>query len=102
MSSHVFIRESIDVVIYEVGIGGAWDSTNIIEHPRVTGITTLGIDHVSTLGDMVEKISWHKAPSPAFSVEQAPEAAQILEDRAAEKEVCLNFVKSNPTMSKIK
>lgn len=48
----------MDVAIYEVGVGGAWDSTNIIMKPAVTGITTLGIDHVAVLGDTIDKIAW--------------------------------------------
>jgi folylpolyglutamate synthase len=73
MSFHIFIREGVDVAIYEVGIGGEFDLTNIFESPIVTGITTLGIDHVDVLGNTIEEISWHKASifksgSPAFSV----------------------------------
>ena len=61
MSFHVFISEGVDAAVYEVGIGGAWDSTNNFETPAVTGITTLGIDHVAVLGDTIEQISWHKS-----------------------------------------
>lgn len=44
----------------EVGVGGEYDSTNIIEKPIVCGVTPLGLDHQSTLGDTIDKIAWHK------------------------------------------
>ena len=107
MSFHVFISEGVDTAIYEVGIGGAWDSTNIFKSPAVTGITTLGIDHVVVLGDTIEQIAWHKAgifkeKCPAFTVEQVPSAAQVLQDQAACKKVHLETVKINPAISDYK
>ena len=54
ISSHVFLKECLDAAIYEVGVGGELDSTNVIPKPVATGITALGIDHVATLGDTVE------------------------------------------------
>lgn len=51
----------MDVVILEVGIGGEYDSTNVIEKPIACGITALGLDHVNVLGDTIDKIAWHKA-----------------------------------------
>ncbi len=50
-----------DVVILEVGIGGRWDSTNVIDHPLVTAITTIGYDHMRYLGDTYQQIAGHKA-----------------------------------------
>ena len=107
MSFHVFISEGVDAAVYEVGIGGAWDSTNIFETPAATGITTLGIDDVAVLGDTIEQISWHKSGifkenCPAFTVEQVPSAARVLQDRAACKKVQLETVKINPAISEYK
>jgi folylpolyglutamate synthase len=45
----------------EVGVGGEYDSTNIIEKPIVCGITALGLDHVSVLGNTIDQIAWHKS-----------------------------------------
>ncbi|KAK6387498.1 Folylpolyglutamate synthetase [Exophiala oligosperma] len=106
MSWHVFLKEGVDAAIYEVGVGGAWDSTNVVEKPVVTGITTLGIDHVAVLGDTLAKISWHKAGIfkkgvPAFSVSQAQEAVDVLEERAAEIGVNLHFIDVDPFISKV-
>ena len=101
LSFHVFMREGVDTAIYEVGVGGELDSTNIIESPIVTGITTLGIDHTMTLGETIQEIAWHKAGifkphCPAFSVEQVPAATPVLERRALEKGIELQVVKIHP------
>jgi folylpolyglutamate synthase len=107
LSFHVFMRENVDTAVYEVGVGGELDSTNIVERPAVTGITTLGIDHVETLGDTVDKIAWHKAGifkpgSPAFSVRQLPLATPVLVDRAEEKNVDLKWVDISPEVRQVK
>lgn len=97
MSYHVFLSEGVDVAVYETGIGGEFDATNVVERPVATGITTLGIDHVFVLGETVDKIAWHKggimkSGSPGYTVEQVPEAMRVLEKRAAEKGVELRVV----------
>ena len=61
MAFHVFMKEQTDVAIIEVGIGGQYDSTNLIRKPVVCGVTSLGLDHVSILGNTIEKIAWQKA-----------------------------------------
>ena len=61
MSFHLFLQEGVDVVILEVGVGGEYDCTNIVPRPVVCGISSLGLDHMSLLGDTIEKIAWHKA-----------------------------------------
>lgn len=76
----------MDAAIYEVGVDGELDSTNVIPKPIVTGITTLGIDHVVTSGDTIKQIAWHKAGifrkgSATFSAEQLPDAAKVVTSR---------------------
>jgi folylpolyglutamate synthase len=61
MAFHVYLSEGVDGVILECGVGGRYDSTNIVEKPIVTAITKLGIDHVGMLGGTIEEIAWHKA-----------------------------------------
>ncbi|KAK0631626.1 putative folylpolyglutamate protein [Immersiella caudata] len=97
MSYHVFLNEGVDAAVYETGIGGEYDATNVVERPVASGISTLGIDHVYVLGGTVDKIAWHKGGimkrgSPAFTVEQVPEAAGVLRARAEEKGVELRVV----------
>ena len=89
---HVFLREAVDAVILEVGIGGRYDSTNIVPEPVVTGITSLGIDHTHMLGNTIEEIAWqkggiYKAGTPAFSVNQAPSALEVLRKCAKDEKV---------------
>ena len=61
MAMVYFAREGCDIVVLEVGVGGALDSTNIIPAPEVAVITNIGLDHTDLLGDTVEKIAAVKA-----------------------------------------
>lgn len=56
-----FRRMQCDIVVLEVGMGGALDSTNVIEVPEVAVITNIGLDHTEYLGDTVEKIAETKS-----------------------------------------
>ncbi|XP_043914214.1 folylpolyglutamate synthase, mitochondrial isoform X2 [Protopterus annectens] len=89
LAFHVFLQEKVDLAVIEVGIGGAYDCTNIIRKPVVCGISSLGIDHTSILGDTIEKIAWQKGgifkPGvPAFTVQQPASPLAVLMDRARE------------------
>ena len=82
-----FAAEKVDVVIMEVGMGGLLDSTNVCQ-PILTGITTIGLDHVALLGDTVEAIAEQKAGIikqgiPLVTGRIAPEALAVI-DRIAE------------------
>lgn len=107
MSYHVFLSEGVDAAVYETGIGGEYDATNVVERPVASGISTLGIDHVFVLGDSVDKIAWHKAGimkpgSPAFTIEQVPSAAEVLKKRATEKGVDLKVLDIDPRLASVK
>ncbi|XP_061887362.1 folylpolyglutamate synthase, mitochondrial [Entelurus aequoreus] len=89
LAFHVFLQEKVDLAVIEVGIGGAYDCTNVIRRPWVCGISSLGIDHTQILGDTLEKIAWQKGgifkPGvPAFTVKQPEEAMSMLKSRAKE------------------
>ena len=111
MSFHVFMSEGVDTAIYEVGIGGHYDSTNIIDTPVVTGISSLGIDHTFMLGNTIESITWNKTGIfkkgvPAVVSEQVehPEAIEFIKERAKERQVSsLEIVSPNilPTHQKL-
>ncbi|HEW0098361.1 TPA: bifunctional folylpolyglutamate synthase/dihydrofolate synthase [Streptococcus pneumoniae] len=82
-----FASEQVDVAIMEVGIGGLLDSTNVCQ-PILTGITTIGLDHVALLGDTLEAIAEQKAGiikqgMPLVTGRIAPEALAVI-DRIAE------------------
>ena len=103
ISVHAFIREGVDVAIYETHNGGEYDATNVVQKPVATGVTTIGMDHVEQLGPTIENIAWHKAGifkcgSPAFASLQEPAAAAVLQQRANEKNVTLKFVESESTL----
>lgn len=55
-----FRKMKPDYVIYETGLGGRLDSTNVIK-PEICAITSIGLDHVQFLGDTIEKIASEKA-----------------------------------------
>ncbi|KIK67984.1 hypothetical protein GYMLUDRAFT_36792 [Collybiopsis luxurians FD-317 M1] len=89
MAFHTFLSLGVDATVLEVGVGGTYDSTNIVPKPVVTGITALGIDHVGVLGKTLKEIAWqkggiYKEGVPAFSVEQPSEGMEVLIDRAKE------------------
>ncbi|KAL8727331.1 MAG: hypothetical protein Q9166_006099 [cf. Caloplaca sp. 2 TL-2023] len=107
MAFHTYIREEVDTAIIECGVGGEYDSTNVIPNPSATGITSLGIDHVQLLGRTIEEIAWHKAGimkqgAAAFTVPQALAAQKVLERRAKEKSLHLETVPNNSLLSNIK
>ena len=56
----IFIKNQLDVIILEVGLGGRLDAVNIID-PDVSIITNIGLDHTSILGDDSEKIAYEKS-----------------------------------------
>ncbi|KAI9495861.1 Mur ligase [Zychaea mexicana] len=97
VAMHAFMQENVDLAILEVGVGGEYDSTNIIENPIVCGITALGLDHVNVLGDTIDKIAWHKAGiikpnTPVIAFEQVSEAMAVIEQRAQEKNAPLTIL----------
>lgn len=55
-----FLKQQVDIVVLEVGMGGRFDATNIIDGPLVSVITSLGLDHTEYLGDTLEKIALEK------------------------------------------
>ena len=56
-----FLRQNCDIVVLEVGMGGAFDATNVIECPEVAVITNIGLDHTDFLGNTLEDIAKTKA-----------------------------------------
>lgn len=92
MALHCFIGEGVQNVVLECGIGGEYDSTNILpaSSTSVTAITRLGIDHLGMLGNSLADIAWHKSGIiksgvETFTVVQEPEAAAVLVKRTSEK-----------------
>ena len=85
-----FAFEQVDVAIMEVGMGGLLDSTNVC-HPTLTGITTIGLDHVALLGDTLEAIAEQKAGIikqgiPLVTGHIVPEALAVIDQIAEGKQ----------------
>ena len=57
----LFSEHPADVAVIEVGLGGRFDATNVIEHPAATVIMPVSLDHEAYLGDRVELIAAEKA-----------------------------------------
>jgi folylpolyglutamate synthase len=104
MALHAYLHEGIDSAVIECGIGGEYDSTNILTKPTVTAVTSLGIDHTAMLGSTLPEIAWHKAGifkqgSVAFTAPQKDEAIAVLQERAAEKGTDLHIVGLHPSLA---
>ena len=85
-----FASEQVDVAIMEVGMGGLLDSTNVCQ-PILTGITTIGLDHVALLGDSLEAIAEQKAGIikqgiPLVTGHIVPEAMVVIDQIAKAKQ----------------
>ncbi|XP_017880747.1 folylpolyglutamate synthase, mitochondrial isoform X2 [Ceratina calcarata] len=94
---NIFLDENVDVAIIEVGIGGLYDSTNVVRNPVCVGITSLALEHTNLLGDTIEDIAYQKSGifkpgTVAFSVPQSPQAMRVLERRAIELKCKLHVV----------
>jgi dihydrofolate synthase/folylpolyglutamate synthase len=81
--------EHCDIVVLETGIGGAVDSTNIVENTVVSVITSISLDHTAILGDTLAKIATQKVgivkpnrPVVLSNDNVSPEVVSIVEDYA--------------------
>jgi dihydrofolate synthase/folylpolyglutamate synthase len=84
-----FQRRGVKIAVVEVGLGGRFDSTNVVD-PLVSVITSISYDHTAILGDTLEKIAFEKAGiikpgRPVVSGVTAPEARAVIERVAAER-----------------
>ena len=96
-----FRRQRCDIVVLEVGMGGALDSTNAIDAPEVAVITNLGLEHTEYLGDTLEKIAATKAGiiKPGCSCvcyDGAPEVTAVIRSVCDGNDVPLRRAGSSP------
>ena len=88
MAFAAFADAPVDVAVIEVGMGGAWDATNVVS-PVVSVVTPIGLDHSEYLGDTIEEIATEKSgiikhEGVAVLAFQSPAAAEILLQRCVE------------------
>ncbi|MBK4151377.1 bifunctional folylpolyglutamate synthase/dihydrofolate synthase [Corynebacterium macginleyi] len=97
LSYAAFADAPVDVAVVEVGLGGLWDATNVV-NADVSVITPVGLDHMEYLGSDIREIAGEKAgiikrradaedpltpnENIAIIAEQAPEAMQVILQRA--------------------
>jgi dihydrofolate synthase/folylpolyglutamate synthase len=84
-----FARTPADILLLETGLGGEFDATNVIAAPCAAIIMPISFDHMQYLGDSLSKIAAAKAGilkkgRPAIVAPQPPEAAAVIEKRAAD------------------
>jgi folylpolyglutamate synthase len=104
VSFHTFLCEQVDVAIFETHHGGEFDSTNVVDSPSVTAVTTLGMDHVNQLGPTIQNIAWHKSGifktgAAALTTKQQPSALVVLEQRALDKGIKLQVTIEDGTLT---
>ncbi len=83
-----FSRHPADFLLLEVGLGGRFDATNVIERPALCAITPISIDHTGFLGETLPEIAAEKAGIlkrgvPAVIAPQPEAALEVIEERAA-------------------
>src|SRR5262245_10441195 len=83
-----FSRVPADILLLETGLGGEFDATNMIDQPLASVIMPLSFHHMQFLGNSLAEIATAKAgilkrDRPAIITQQPPEAAQVIEARAA-------------------
>lgn len=90
-----YYRKNCDVVVLEVGLGGRFDSTNIIDTPELAVIATISYDHTDRLGKTLPEIAFEKAGiiKPGGDVvvySQSREVEQVFENACAERGATLH------------
>ena len=93
MAFDYFVQQKVDIAVVEVGLGGRFDSTNIIT-PELSIITNIGWDHMNILGDSLEKIAFEKAGIikkniPVVIGETLPVTRAVFEKIAREKKATI-------------
>lgn len=88
MAAVVFAEHKVSYVIYETGMGGRLDATNVLE-PDICVITSIGLDHMEYLGDTIVQIAWEKAGIiksgvPVVYEGSNPLVCTVMEEKARE------------------
>lgn len=84
-----FKKKACDIVVLEVGLGGRFDATNVIEKPLVSVIASIGLEHTELLGDTISQIAFEKAGiikkcCPVVAQHQGREALDVFKSKAEE------------------
>lgn len=90
MAAVLFAEHNLEYGIFEVGLGGRLDATNILKKPVVSIITSISLDHTEILGDSIARIAEEKAgiikeDVPAVFYRSSEEALEVVERICREK-----------------
>ena len=96
LAMEAFRSRSVDWGIFEVGLGGRLDATNVLE-PRSTAITSIGLEHTRQLGDTLARIAAEKAgiikPGiPVIAGPIPPEAEEVIRATATRRRAPLTII----------
>ncbi|MDQ3779416.1 MAG: Mur ligase family protein [Chloroflexota bacterium] len=96
-----FARQQVNVAVIEVGAGGRFDLTNVVM-PTISVITSIGLDHIVTLGSTIPEIAWHKAGiikhgTPVVTAVTDPIALKPIFDEATAREAPVLRVDADQT-----
>lgn len=91
-----FAESGIQFGVFEVGMGGRLDATNILE-PLVSVITPVSLDHINVLGNTITAIAYEKAGiikpnTPVVSSPQTDDALQVIRQTCAQRDAPLTYV----------
>jgi dihydrofolate synthase / folylpolyglutamate synthase len=95
MAFDYFANEKVDIAVIEVGLGGRFDSTNVIS-PLISVITNISLDHTDMLGDTLPLIAFEKAgiiklKTPVVIGEEHVETKPVFEKKAVEMDAPISF-----------
>lgn len=96
MAFVAFAKHPADYVLLETGMGGLYDATNHVDHPALTLLTSISMDHMDRLGYTLDKIAREKAgiikyKCPVMSVTQSQQAEDVIRHVSQQKEAPLKF-----------
>ncbi len=106
MAFDYFYTEGVDIAVIEVGLGGRFDSTNIIS-PLMSVITNISLDHMDMLGDTIPLIAFEKAgiikpKTPIVIGEKQEETTPVFLEGATTKDAPIYFASENVNIQLIK
>ncbi len=87
LAYHYFAKQKCDFAVIECGMGGDEDATNVTEATCLSVLTSIGMDHMSFLGNTIQKIAGHKAGIikagiPVVTVKQEDRAQEVIRQKA--------------------
>ncbi|MBI5357273.1 hypothetical protein HZB74_00265 [Candidatus Saccharibacteria bacterium] len=102
-----FAKAKVDVAVFEVGLGGLLDGTNVVNRPdKVCVITDIDLDHTSILGKTIEEITAQKAGiikdgNNVFCINQSEKVIKIIKRTCQDKKAKLKIVSPSETLGNL-